>query len=443
MKSKKLIVTLAITAPLTLSSTLNINATYLKDISNHWAKKPIQQFVNQGYVFGYDDNTFKPDNNITRAEFVSIMNRYFKISGTSGKVFKDTKSHWAKKEIDIAYTNGIVNGISSTHFKPDAYISREEVCVMLANYLDIQNTHYNSLWTMNDPAKVSSWAKSSVEGVLDNKYMFGSNGNVNPQSNTTRAEAVAILSRVKEKVVESNNKPVLTIANPNLTLKQGTDISVHSFGVKATDKEDGDVIHTAKLTGNYDKNKAGKYTLTITVNDSKGNKVSKQVTVTVKEKEVFTIETAEFNNKVNAEFLRLVNAERAKWDRKPVKTGSEFVQSAEFWSKHMVENKFFDHEDSSGKRVNDYVVHGGGCKNFLENIGGVFVNVHAYPEGYSIDKVAIDVANQLFVLWQKSPGHLGAMINEEATHIGLGVHVEVRSDGSLSGAATMSGGGYY
>ena len=45
----------------------------LKDISGHWAKKEINQFISSGYVNGYEDETFRPDNSITRAEFVKIF----------------------------------------------------------------------------------------------------------------------------------------------------------------------------------------------------------------------------------------------------------------------------------------------------------------------------------------------------------------------------------
>ena len=48
-----------------------------KDISGHWAKKEINQFISSGYVNGYEDGTFRPDNSITRAEFVKLVNKYF------------------------------------------------------------------------------------------------------------------------------------------------------------------------------------------------------------------------------------------------------------------------------------------------------------------------------------------------------------------------------
>lgn len=79
-------------------------AIQFTDISKHWAESTIKSFVNSKYINGYNDGTFRPDNLITRAEFVKILNKYFGLTNKSGKVFSDTSSHWAKEEIDIAVT---------------------------------------------------------------------------------------------------------------------------------------------------------------------------------------------------------------------------------------------------------------------------------------------------------------------------------------------------
>ena len=87
-------------APVTYASTLN-------DVRGHWADETITKMVGEKVIAGYPDGTFKPDNSITRAEFVSILNNVFGLTKSSGKVFSDTKTHWAKISIDIAVTNGV------------------------------------------------------------------------------------------------------------------------------------------------------------------------------------------------------------------------------------------------------------------------------------------------------------------------------------------------
>ena len=66
--------------------------TVLADISNHWAKDKISQWVNGGIVSGYQDSTFKPDNNITRAEFMALVNRSFGFNKKAATAFNDVNS---------------------------------------------------------------------------------------------------------------------------------------------------------------------------------------------------------------------------------------------------------------------------------------------------------------------------------------------------------------
>ena len=68
----------------------------VNDWVDHWAKEYIQEFIDKGYVTGYSDGSFKPNNSINRAEFVKIFNKVFGLTNKSGKVFDDTKTHWAK-----------------------------------------------------------------------------------------------------------------------------------------------------------------------------------------------------------------------------------------------------------------------------------------------------------------------------------------------------------
>ena len=168
------------------------------DIKNHWAKSTIKDFVDKGYVNGYSDNTFKPNNDITRAEFVVIVNNVFGLTKSSGKIFNDTKSHWAKSAIDIAITNGVCSGKSTTEFKPNDKITREEASVIISNYKKISDINLDKLNKYKDANKVSSWAKSSVEGMIENGYMGGYSDNTfRPKDKITRAEAVVTLSRVR------------------------------------------------------------------------------------------------------------------------------------------------------------------------------------------------------------------------------------------------------
>lgn len=198
----------------------NINQTILNDIKGHWAESNITNFISNGYINGYTDGTFKPNNSITRAEFIKIFNKYFGLTKTSGKVFNDTKTHWAKTEIDIAVTNGVANGISTNEFNPDAPITREQAATMISNYKNLADSNHEEIYNFQDKNQISSWAKDAVEGVVERGYMNGySDKTFKPKSNITRAEAVVTLSRVhKDAVPPVINTPVPAppIEKPNV-----------------------------------------------------------------------------------------------------------------------------------------------------------------------------------------------------------------------------------
>lgn len=169
---------------------------FAMDYIDHWAQEIIQEFMDKGIV--EHATKFRPDESITRAEFVKILNKVFGLNKSSGKVFTDTRYHWAKYEIDVAVTNGVCNGKTATEFKPDDPITREEASVMIANYKNISDKNLDKLSRFKDAYKVSSWAKPSVEGIIEKGYMGGYSDNTfRPKEKITRAEAVSTLSRIK------------------------------------------------------------------------------------------------------------------------------------------------------------------------------------------------------------------------------------------------------
>ena len=164
---------------------------------DYWAYTQIQSFVEKGYINGYGDNTFRPQNPIKRNEFVKVFNRVFGLTKKSGIVFEDTKYNWAKDEIDIAVTNGVCQGVSSTEFEPEEYITREAAAKMLANYMKIDDKDHDKIQGFPDYDQISEWAKDALEGNVENGYIQGTDeGKLVPRNNMTRAEVVALLSRV-------------------------------------------------------------------------------------------------------------------------------------------------------------------------------------------------------------------------------------------------------
>ena len=165
------------------------------DWKNHWANNNISYAIKNGWID--ETSYFRPDDNITRAEFVEIINKKFKLKKYSGHIFKDTIYHWAKEEIDIAVTNKVCTGISYNIFSPDKYLTREEAASMIANYLELSDSNYNKISSYQDYNEVSSWSKSSLEAVVEKGYIIGTVvRKLEPKKNISRAEAIVILSRI-------------------------------------------------------------------------------------------------------------------------------------------------------------------------------------------------------------------------------------------------------
>ncbi len=166
----------------------------LSDIEGHWAQGTIRQMVDKGIIKGYPDGSFGPNNNITRAEFTSLLVRAFNLESGPGKIFNDTANHWAKEAIKTANYHGLVSGYSDTLFGPDDPVTREQIAVMVVNATKIEQSDENKPFT--DSAQISDWAKESVAKATAAELITGyPDGTFKPKDNATRAEAMVVLDR--------------------------------------------------------------------------------------------------------------------------------------------------------------------------------------------------------------------------------------------------------
>ena len=176
----------------------------LSDIEGHWARGTIENMVDKGAVSGYPDGTFKPNNNITRAEFTSLFVKALNLESGSGKVFDDTANHWAKDVIKVANYHGLVNGYSDTLFGPDDPITREQMAVMVVNAIKMGSSYGSK--TFADSAQISTWAKESVDKAAGAGLITGyPDGTFKPQANSTRSEAAVLLERIMQFIDEESD----------------------------------------------------------------------------------------------------------------------------------------------------------------------------------------------------------------------------------------------
>ena len=103
--------------------------------SGDWYNNAVSTMVNAGIITGYSDGTFKPNANITRAEFATIAARFLSNPYSLKDRFYDTEGHWAEVYINRAAEIGWIGGYPDGSFKPDRYITRAEAVTLVNNVL--------------------------------------------------------------------------------------------------------------------------------------------------------------------------------------------------------------------------------------------------------------------------------------------------------------------
>ena len=166
--------------------------TELSDISGHWAQDNIQYLLANKVIGGYPDGSFKPDKTISRAEFVTILVKAFALDRKEEPSFADTENHWAKDYIATAVGNSIANGYNENSFGPDDLLTREQMAVMILNASQLPKL--TAKLSFSDQEEISPWAREALAALTGHGVMKGYPDNsIQPQGQASRAEAVTVI----------------------------------------------------------------------------------------------------------------------------------------------------------------------------------------------------------------------------------------------------------
>lgn len=169
------------------------------DIENSWAKANIERAIALNIVTGYADGSFKPNQVVNRAEFTTMIARALKLEGeVSSLQFSDNDKigEWAKQSIQLAIAAGIISGYEDQSFRPTNNISRAEVAVMMIKALGVEPEEKYEL-TFADADKIPAYAKKYVAAAVKLGLIAGvGNNEFAPTKAATRAEAVTFNLRV-------------------------------------------------------------------------------------------------------------------------------------------------------------------------------------------------------------------------------------------------------
>lgn len=173
-----------------------------KDVTkNHWAHEYIGKALYRELVSGYPDGTFKPDEEMTRAEFATLLwNMEGKPRTTKSEPFKDVSaSDWHYKAVAWAYSMGYINGTSEHEFSPDDLITREQAITILHRYSGTPATSYY-LAQFKDKGDISPYALAAMSWAVGEGIISGvDRTHIVPTENATRAQLATIIVRYLDK----------------------------------------------------------------------------------------------------------------------------------------------------------------------------------------------------------------------------------------------------
>jgi endo-1,4-beta-xylanase len=173
------------------------------DLQNvQWAKQAIDTMASRAVIQGTAENSFSPDASIKRGDFITLLVRALELhrTGTNEAMFSDVpQTAYYYEELIIAKQLGITTGFEDNSFKPDSNISRQDMMVLTTRAMAAAGKQVQAGGTLDaypDAASMSSYAKESAAALVKSGIVNGKNNLLAPNDQLTRAEAAVILYRI-------------------------------------------------------------------------------------------------------------------------------------------------------------------------------------------------------------------------------------------------------
>lgn len=263
MNKKKLTslsLSLAMTAGLFSGLTAQA-AQYYPDVDEgHWAYEWVGYMNEHGYISGYPDGNYYPSQDITRAEYITILNKMFESNGNAGKNYADVhEGDWFYNQIQAAVAAGYLHGYDDANdendgtMKPNNYITREEAAVILSLAYGLAKN--DDVSKFSDADQISDWAVPYIGALVDGKVLMGDADSTafRPKDNMLRAEVASMLAQAKQKEDDLKYEEKVTLPEA-LTDADGTytlsDISTKNIPLDKKLKLSVDAVESGNV-GNY------------------------------------------------------------------------------------------------------------------------------------------------------------------------------------------------
>ncbi len=172
--------------------------TFTDVTSNYWANGFIQELSNRGVIKGFKDGSFRPNELVTRAQFASMVSSFETANVRNAVAFPDVPtSFWANAAIRTAYEKGFMSGYPDTTFKPNQPIPRAQALVSLANGLGYTagGNVDSTLNFYSDASDIPNYARTGIAAATSKAMVvnYPTVTQLNPNRSMTRAEAAAFI----------------------------------------------------------------------------------------------------------------------------------------------------------------------------------------------------------------------------------------------------------
>lgn len=239
--NKKKILSISVAAALLTSMFTGFSASaeqnYPDVTEEHWAYEWVNYIHDHGYIHGYPDGTYRPAQNITRAEFVTILKYILNSEGTSGKSFSDVNEEdWFYEVIHSAVAAGYLNGYEDGTMKPNNEITREEAAVVIAKAYGLELNSDVSKFADSDD--ISSWAVPYVGTLAANSILNGDaeTSNFRPKDYLTRAEVASIIANADKVKGQGSQEEEASVVLPGAIVEKDGEYYIE--GIKTSNIQD-------------------------------------------------------------------------------------------------------------------------------------------------------------------------------------------------------------
>lgn len=182
-------------APVTSASFTDMTDYY------NWAKEAVNTLVSQGIVSGVGSNKFAPADNVRRADFLLMLIKVLDLDAEYTENFSDVSADkYYADATGIGKALGIVSGTGNNLFRPEDYITRQDMMVMAEKALSLKanlaDASLSLVESYPDSDQMDDYAKQSAANLILINIVSGSKGYLNPKKNTTRAESAIVIYNI-------------------------------------------------------------------------------------------------------------------------------------------------------------------------------------------------------------------------------------------------------